>query len=232
MFAQFPGPLAAFVASGGALVISHQRGGSDLGSDWADAGRGSQKQNSYDDLYAIAEHLLTTDLTSTDRLAVTGWGNGGIMAGAAFAQRPDLWAAVVAQCPILDLVGSHRDPYGKFAISYEFAGFDTPDEVRRLAGTSPYQLVDDNTPYPWFYVHAGAIDSACPPGQTRKAVARIQAAVGPDTPALLRIWDGVGHGMASSRSEAVLHTTYWLSFLMKRFRMTPATNMTPATHPM
>ncbi|WP_030874433.1 prolyl oligopeptidase family serine peptidase [Streptomyces sp. NRRL S-1868] len=219
--AQFPGPLAAFVASGGALVISHQRGGGDLGSDWADAGRGSRKQTGYDDLYAIAEHLVGTGVTTTDRLAVTGWSNGGVMAGAAFAQRPDLWAAVVAQCPVLDLVGSHRDPYGRFAVPHEFGGFDTPEEVRRLAGMSPYQLIDDDTRYPWLYVHAGAIDSACPAGQIRKTLARVQAAAGPGTPALLRIWDGVGHGMATARSAAVLHTTCWLAFLMHRLDMTP-----------
>ncbi|MEU7158211.1 prolyl oligopeptidase family serine peptidase [Streptomyces chrestomyceticus] len=220
---QFPGPLAAFVASGGALVISHQRGGSDLGSDWADAGRGSGKQTGYDDLYAIAEHLVATGVTTNDRLAVTGWSNGGIMAGAAFAQRPGLWAAVVAQCPVLDLVGSHRDPYRKFAVSQDFGGFDTSDGVRRLAGMSPYQLITDDTRYPWLYVHAGAVDSACPPGQIRKTLARVQAAAGPGSPALLRVWDGVGHGMASGRSEAVLHTTYWLAFLMMRLGMTPAT---------
>ncbi|RII09677.1 Prolyl endopeptidase precursor [Streptomyces sp. YIM 130001] len=218
---QYPGPVGAFVASGGALVISHQRGGSDLGSGWGAAGQAGEKQTSYDDLYAIAEHLLATGVTTTDLLAVTGWSNGGIMAGAAFAQRPDLWAAVVSQCPILDLVGGHRDPYGKFAISQEFGSFESPEEVRRLAGMSPYQLVDDDGRYPWLYVHAGAIDSACPPGQIRKAVARIQAVTGPDAWALVRIWDGVGHGMASGRSEAILHTTFWLTFLMQRLGMSP-----------
>ncbi|MFH8983986.1 prolyl oligopeptidase family serine peptidase [Streptomyces varsoviensis] len=222
--AQYPGPSAAFVASGGALVISHQRGGADLGSDWADAGRQGRKQTSFDDLYAIAEHLLATGVTTTDRLAVTGWSNGGIMAGAVFAQRPDLWAAVVAQCPILDLVGSGRDPYGRFAVPHEFGGgFETPEAVRHLASMSAYQLVDGTAPsYPWFYVHAGAVDSACPPGQIRKTVARVQAAAGPDTPALVRVWEGVGHGMASGRSEAVLHTAYWLAFVMRRLGMTPA----------
>ncbi|MFE0359308.1 prolyl oligopeptidase family serine peptidase [Streptomyces nigra] len=218
---QYPGPLAAFVASGGALVLSHQRGGSDLGSDWADAGRLDRKQNSFDDLYAVAEHLLSTGVTTTGRLAVTGWSNGGIMACAAYVQRPELWAAVVAQCPVLDLVMAHRDPYGKFAVPAEFGGFDTSEEVHHLARMSAYQRVEEGVRYPWLYVHAGAADTACRPGQIRKGVARIQAAAGPGTPVLTRIWDGVGHGLSTRRSEAVLHTTYWLSFLMRRLAMTP-----------
>lgn len=220
--AQFPGPLAAFVASGGALAISHQRGGSDLGSSWADDGRVKNKQNSYDDLYAIAEHLVSTGLSTADRLAVTGWSNGGIMAGTALTQRPELWAAVVAQSPLLDLIGAaHRYPYCRFAIGAEFGDLDDPDEVRRLTAQSPYQLVDDDTRYPWFYVHAGADDMACPTGPSRRFVARLQATA-PAAPVLLRLWDGVGHGTASGRSAAMLHTSYWLAFIMRRLGMTPA----------
>ncbi|WIV54054.1 prolyl oligopeptidase family serine peptidase [Amycolatopsis nalaikhensis] len=219
--AQFPGPVAAFVEAGGALVISHQRGGGDLGSDWADAGRLKHKQNSYDDLYAIAGHLVATGVTTPGRLAVTGWSNGGIMAGTAFAQRPDLWAAVVAQCPVLDIIGCHRHPYGRFAITAEFGDLGDPDDVARLAGMSPYQLVEDDVAYPALYVHAGGADVACPPGPTRKFIARAQAAKGATAPVLLRVWENVGHGTATSRSEGVTHVTHWLAFLMRRMGLVP-----------
>ncbi|MFI0469838.1 prolyl oligopeptidase family serine peptidase [Saccharopolyspora sp. 5N102] len=219
--AQFPGPVAAFVAAGGALVISHQRGGGDLGSGWADAGRVRNKQNSFDDLYAIAEHLVLTGVTTSERLAVTGWSNGGIMAGIAFAQRPDLWAAVVSQCPILDIIGCHRHPYGRFAINAEYGDLGDPDDIARLAGMSPYQLIEDDVAYPSLYVHAGGADVACPPGPTRKFIARAQAAAGTTGPVLLRVWDGVGHGTATSRSEGVTQATHWLAFLMQRLNMVP-----------
>jgi prolyl oligopeptidase len=219
--AQYPGPLATFVASGGALAISHQRGGSDLGSDWADAGRLEDKQNSYDDLFAVAEDLISNGLSSPEQLTMTGWSSGGLTAGVAVTQRPDLWAAVVAQCPILDVIGSHRHPYGKLAIASDYGDLDDPAEVSRLATISPYHLIESDVDYPWFYVHAGAVDMACPPGQIRKFSARLQSSVGNFTPALLRVWDGVGHGTSSSRSEGVLHTTHWLAFLMRRLGMTP-----------
>ncbi|WP_236790858.1 prolyl oligopeptidase family serine peptidase [Amycolatopsis sp. GM8] len=220
--AQFPGPVAAFVAAGGALVISHQRGGNDLGSDWGNAGRVKNKQNSFDDVYAIAEHLVATGVTTSERLAVTGWSNGGIMAGAAFTQRPDLWAAVVPQCPILDIIGSNRHPYGRFAINAEYGDLDDPDDIARLAGMSAYQLVKDDVRYPALYVHAGNDDLACPPGQMRKFIARMQATAGATEPVLLRVWDRAGHGMSASRSEGITHTTHWLAFLMRRLGMAPA----------
>ncbi|GAA1559535.1 prolyl oligopeptidase family serine peptidase [Kribbella lupini] len=218
---QFPGPVAAFVAAGGALVISYQRGGSDLGSDWADAGRVKNKQNSFDDLYAIAEHLVATGVTTPERLAVTGWSNGGIMAAVAFTQRPDLWAAVVAQCPILDVIGCHRYPYGRFAVTAEYGDLGDPAEVARLAEMSPYQLIKGDVTYPALYIHAGGADVACPPGPTRKFVARLQATTQTTAPALLRVWDHVGHGTATRRSEGVTHATHWLAFLMQRLGIAP-----------
>lgn len=219
--AQFPGPVAAFVAAGGALAISHQRGGSDLGSDWADAGRVEHKQNSFDDLYAIAEDLVATGVTTTEKLALTGWSNGGIMAGVAYAQRPDLWAAVVAQCPVLDIVGTHRHPYGRFAVTAEYGDLDDPDDVARLARMSPYQNLKDGVAYPALYVHTGGADVACPPGPTRKFIARAQAATSVGGPALVRVWNEVGHGMATSRSDSITHATHWLAFLMRHLGMVP-----------
>ncbi|MFD2470380.1 prolyl oligopeptidase family serine peptidase [Amycolatopsis silviterrae] len=217
--AQFPGPVAAFVAAGGVLAISHQRGGGDLGSDWADAGRVEHKQNSFDDLYAIAEHLLDTGVTTREQLAVTGWSNGGMMAGIAYTQRPDLWAAVVAQCPILDVIGCHRHPYGRFAIGAEYGDLGDPEDVARLARMSPYQLVSDEVGYPALYVHAGGADVACPPGPVRKFVARVQAMAETSAPVLLRVWDDVGHGTATGRSDSVVHAAHWLAFLLERFGM-------------
>ncbi|GAA3543492.1 prolyl oligopeptidase family serine peptidase [Amycolatopsis ultiminotia] len=219
--AQFPGPVAAFVAAGGALVLSHQRGGSDLGADWADAGRVGNKQNSFDDLYAIAEHLVATGVTTREQLAVTGWSNGGMMAGVAYTQRPHLWAAVVAQCPILDVIGCHRHAYARFVVNAEYGDLGDPDDIARLAGMSPYQLVQDDVPYPALYVHAGGADVACPPGPMRKFVARVQAAPATTAPVLLRVWDHVGHGTTTSRSESVVHAAHWLAFLMQRLGMTP-----------
>jgi len=103
---QFPGPMAAFVAAGGAFVHAHLRGGAEFGREWWQGGRMSNKQNCYQDLYAIAEDLIAAGRATPQSLAVTGGSNGGIMAAVAATQRPDLWKAVIPRVPLLDLVGA------------------------------------------------------------------------------------------------------------------------------
>lgn len=127
----------------------------------------------------------------------------------------------MAQCPVLDVIGCHRHPYGRFAVTAEYGDLGDPDEITRLAGMSPYQLVNDDRTYPSLYVHAGGADLACPPGPSRKFVARLQAMTGTTAPVLLRVWDHVGHGTATGRSEGVTHATHWLAFLMRRLGMAP-----------
>ncbi|MBP2367523.1 hypothetical protein JOF36_003219 [Pseudonocardia parietis] len=109
----FPGPMAAFVAAGGVFVHGHLRGGAEFGRDWWEGGRLRNEQNSYADLYAIAETLISDGVTDPSLLAVTGGSNGGLMAEVAATQRPGLWAAAIPRVPLLDVVGACRDGYGR-----------------------------------------------------------------------------------------------------------------------
>lgn len=108
-------------------------GGSELGADWWQGGHLTNKQNSFSDLYAIAEQLIAARRCTPQLLAVTGMSNGGLLAGVAATQRPELWAAVVPRVPILDLIGACRDPYGRMGVQMDYANVDEPEEVRRLA---------------------------------------------------------------------------------------------------
>jgi len=174
-----------------------------------------RKQNGYDDLFAIAQDLIATGITTNLRLAVTGGSNGGLMAGVALTQRPDLWRVVVPRVPILDLIGGCREPYGRQAVTEELANVDEPSEVRRLATFSPYHLVRDGIRYPAVYVDAGGTDPRCPPWHARKFIARLQAATAGDAPILLHVWDNVGHGWATDRRIAVAEHAEWLAFALR-----------------
>jgi prolyl oligopeptidase len=217
---QFPGPMAAFVAAGGLFVHCHLRGGGEYGLDWWAGGRLKNKQNCYHDLYAIAEDLVSRGETRTDLLAVTGASNGGLMAGVVAVQRPDLWRVVVPRVPLMDLIGACRDPYGRNAISIDFADPDDPDDVRRLAGFSPYHLIEDGKRYPAVYVDAGDTDPRCPPWHARKFAARLQAAQAGDAPILVHIWSNVGHGAATAKHIEIEEQTEWLAFVMQQLGMT------------
>jgi len=217
---QFPGAMAAFVAAGGLFVHCHLRGGGEFGLDWWSGGRLKNKQNCYRDLYAIAEDLIARGATRSDVLAVTGGSNGGLMAGVAAVQRPDLWCAVVPRVPLMDLIGACRDPYGRNAVSIDFGNPDDADEVRRLAGFSPYQMIEDGKAYPAVYIDAGDTDPRCPPWHARKFAARLQAAQAEDAPILVRIWSNVGHGWATAKDVEIEEHTEWLAFVMQQVGLT------------
>lgn len=212
---QFPGPMAAFVAAGGVFVHAHLRGGSELGLEWWEGGRQRNKQNCYNDLYAIAEDLIAAGRSKPELLAVTGGSNGGLMAGVALTQRPDLWAAVVPRVPILDLIGACRERYDRWVVQQEFADISDPDEVRRLAGFSPYQLVRAGVRYPAVFVDAGDTDPRCPPWHARKFVARLQSATSGDGPILLHVWENAGHGWATAKEILITQNAEWLAFVMR-----------------
>jgi prolyl oligopeptidase len=212
---QFPGPMAAFVAAGGLLVHAHLRGGGEFGLEWWQGGRLVNKQNCYNDLYAIAEDLIATNRSTPQLLAVTGGSNGGQMAGVAATQRPELWKVVVPRVPALDLIGSCRDTYGRRAVAKEMANIEDPEEVRRLATFSPYHLVRDGVRYPAVFLLAGDTDPRCPPWHARKFAARLQAATAGSAPILVHIWENVGHGWATDKSIAVTEHTEWLAFTLR-----------------
>src|SRR5205823_15021647 len=112
----YPSAMATFVVAGGVFVHANIRGGAEFGKEWWEGGRMKNKQNCYADLFAIAEDLIATGVTTSERLAFTGGSNGGLLSGNAITQRPDLWKVVVPRVPILDLIGSCHDPYDRWAV--------------------------------------------------------------------------------------------------------------------
>jgi prolyl oligopeptidase len=218
---KFPGPMAAFVAMRGVLVHAHLRGGGEFGRQWWEGGRWKRKQNTYDDLYAIAEDLIADKRTTTKLLAVTGDSNGGQTAGVAVTQRPELWAVAVPRVPRLDLIGACRFSYGRQSnLEDRVTSLDDPEEARRLAEFSPYHLVRDGVRYPAVYLDVGDTDPRCQPGEARKFAARLQKASSGDAPVLLHVWENVGHGWATARKLAVLQHTEWLAFTLRHLGVT------------
>ncbi|MEO9237007.1 MAG: prolyl oligopeptidase family serine peptidase, partial [Jatrophihabitantaceae bacterium] len=114
--------IAAFVEAGGVWVVANLRGGAEYGSSWHDGGRLANKQNVFDDAIATAEHLIATGWTSTAQLAANGGSNGGLLAGALLTQRPDLFAAVVPQVGVLDMLRYEQFTIGRaWAADYGIA---------------------------------------------------------------------------------------------------------------
>lgn len=222
---KYVGAMAAFVEAGGVVCHSNIRGGGELGAHWWSDGRMQRKQQGYDDLFAIAETLIADGVATPETLAIQGTSGGGLLAGVALTQRPELWAVAVPRVAFVDILGAcARDPYGRNIVRTEFASdLDDPDEVRRLASFAPCALVREGVRYPAVFLDAGDVDPRCPPWHARKLAAHLQAVAGPeDPPIVLRVWEDVGHAMNNGRETDVRQNSAWLGFVMERLGMVPA----------
>jgi len=90
------------------------RGGGELGAKWHSDGKGLKKQNSFDDFIAAAEYLIKEKYTSSQRLAIMGGSNGGLLVGAVLTQRPDLFKVAVSEMGVYDMLRYHRFTGGRF----------------------------------------------------------------------------------------------------------------------
>src|SRR5204862_3218785 len=130
----------AWVEAGGVYAIANLRGGSEEGEEWHRAGMRERKQNVFDDFIAAAEYLIAEKYTNSQRLAIQGGSNGGLLVGAALTQRPDLFRAVICQVPLLDMLRYQNFQIAKLWIP-EYGSAEDPQQFRWLYTYSPYHRV-------------------------------------------------------------------------------------------
>jgi prolyl oligopeptidase len=198
---------------GGVYVDANLRGGAEYGEEWHLAGNLTRKQNVFDDFLACAQYLIDQKYTSPAHLAILGGSNGGLLMGAALTQRPDLFRAVVSEVGIYDMLRVELDPNGAFNVT-EFGTAKDPDQFKALYAYSPYHHVKDGTAYPAILLPTGENDHRVNPMESRKMIARLQAANSSGHPILLRTSSNAGHGLiGASVDEAVEQNADIYSFL-------------------
>ncbi|MQA93898.1 MAG: prolyl oligopeptidase family serine peptidase [Streptosporangiales bacterium] len=203
--------ILAWVEAGGSYAVAGLRGGLEEGEEWHRAGTFGRKQNVFDDFHAAAERLIADGVTTPDMLGISGGSNGGLLAGAAITQRPELYAAAVCSAPLLDMV--RYELFGLGATwNVEYGSADDPEQFGWLLGYSPYHHVRDGVSYPatLFTVFDG--DTRVDPMHARKMCAALQHATAGDAPILLRREAEVGHG-ARAVSRTVALSADQLAFL-------------------
>jgi len=210
MVPRFDPQVLLWLEQGGVYVVANIRGGGEYGEQWHHAGRLTTKQNCYDDFIACADHLVSTKMTSRERLAIMGRSNGGLMMGAVLTQRPDLARAVLAAVPVLDMLRSETTPNGIYNVP-EFGSVEDPEQFRALLGYSPYHHVVDETAYPAVLLTAGENDPRVEVWHAKKMTARLQQATSSDRPVLLRVSAG-GH-FHGSLDQTIDETTDCYAFL-------------------
>ena len=207
-----------WLEKGGVIAVASIRGGGEYGEEWHAAGKLTRKQNVFDDFIACAEHLIRGGYTTRERLAIEGGSNGGTLMAAAFTQRPELFRAVVSHVGIYDMLRVELDPNGAFNIT-EFGTVKEPDQFRALFAYSPYHRVVDGVSYPAILMPVGENDGRVNPAQSRKMVARLQAASSSGRPVLLRASSSSGHGIGTALEEQIALDADVFTFLFDQMGM-------------
>ena len=214
---RFDARAAVWMEQGGVYAIATLRGGGEFGEEWHRDGMLENKPNVFADFIAAAEWLVDNDYTNPDKLAIRGASNGGLLVGSAMTKRPDLFRAVFAGLPELDLVRFYQfTETNNMPALLEYGNGAVREEFEVLRTFSPYQNVRDGVHYPAVMLTQGDLDTRVPPLQARKMAARLQAATGSGLPVILDYDERTGHAGGRTFSRNVRTAAMELAFLLQQ----------------
>jgi len=186
-----------WLENGGVLAIPNLRGGGEYGEAWHKAGMTPNKQNVFDDFIAAAEYLKVQGYTSTEKLAMAGGSNGGLLVGATMTQRPDLCGVAFPAVGVMDMLR-----YQKFTIGWnwapEYGTSDNKEQFFNLYKFSPLHNLKPGTSYPATLITTADHDDRVVPAHSFKFAAALQAADAGPRPQLIRVDVNAGHGAGKS----------------------------------
>jgi prolyl oligopeptidase len=163
---------SAWLARGGVWVQANLRGGGEFGARWHKAALKENRYKVYEDMIAVAEDLIARQITSPERLGIMGGSQGGLLVGATFLMRPELFAAVVSQVPLMDMRRYNKLLAGASWMS-EYGNPDIPEEWAYIKTWSPYHMVQPDGEYPEVFIWTTTRDDRVHPGHARKMVAKM-----------------------------------------------------------
>ena len=203
-----------FMERGGIYVHAVLRGGGEYGEDWHVAGTKLQKQNVFDDFIAAAEYLINNKYTSSDRLAIQGGSNGGLLVGACMTQRPDLYRVCLPAVGVMDMLRYH-----KFTIGWNWApDYGTSDDSKEmfeyLRAYSPLHTLKPGVKYPATLVSTADHDDRVVPAHSFKFAARLQECQAGSAPTLISIGKDAGHGGGKPLAKRLAEQADILSFTL------------------
>ncbi|NOY06029.1 MAG: S9 family peptidase [Chlorobi bacterium] len=163
----------SWLERGGVYVLANIRGGGEFGPRWHLAALKEHRQRAFDDFIAVAEELIKKGITSPEHLGIMGGSNGGLLVGAVFTQRPELFNAVVCRVPLLDMKRYNKLLAGASWMG-EYGNPDVPEEWEYIRKYSPYHNLRPGMKYPVVFFSTSTRDDRVHPGHARKMVAKME----------------------------------------------------------
>lgn len=203
---------------GGVFAVANLRGGGEYGEKWHMAGTKANKQNVFDDFISAAEWLIANKYTSSEKLAIQGGSNGGLLVGAVLNQRPDLFGAALPAVGVMDMLRFHKFTIG-WAWTSDYGSSENPEEFKSLYAYSPIHNIRNGTKYPAVMVTTADHDDRVVPAHSFKYAATLQAAQAGDAPVLIRIETDAGHGAGKPTSKIIEELADTYAFLVRNLGM-------------
>ena len=216
--ANFNSPRLSLLDRGVAYVIAHVRGGDEMGESWHDDGMLMHKKHSFFDLIDSADYLVQQQWTSKDGLAIEGGSAGGLLMGAVTNLRPDLFKAVHAAVPFVDVINSMSDASLPLTVG-EYLEWGNPNEKPAfdcMRSYSPYDQLEKKA-YPAILVTTSYNDSQVMYWESAKYVAKLRTLKTDRNPLLLKIkMQAAGHGGASGRYDALQDPAFEMAWMLQQ----------------
>lgn len=209
---------AFFIEQGGIYVSVTLRGGSEYGEKWHKAGMLENKQNVFDDFIGAAEFLVKENYTNSQKIAIRGGSNGGLLVGAAMTQRPDLFKVALPAVGVMDMLRFHKFTVG-WGWAVEYGNADSASQFPYLFKYSPYHNLKPGISYPATMVTTADHDDRVVPAHSFKFAARLQEYHSGANPVLIRIDVNAGHGAGKPTSKLIDEATDIWSFVMHNLGM-------------
>jgi len=217
MPASFSTARLSLVDRGFIFAIAHIRGGKDKGYRWYTDGKMKKKKNTFTDFIAAGEHLVAEGFTQRGRIVANGGSAGGMLMGAIANMAPDLFLAIIADVPFVDVLNTMLDKDLPLTPP-EWPEWGNPlaskDDFDYIRSYSPYDNVEAKD-YPHILALAGLTDPRVTYWEPAKWIAKLRALNTSDNLVLLKTNMGAGHGGASGRFDGLKDTAFNYAFALK-----------------
>ncbi|WP_346290442.1 prolyl oligopeptidase family serine peptidase [Sphaerothrix gracilis] len=206
---------------GGIYAVPNLRGGGEYGEDWHLTGTKLKKQNVFNDFIAAAEWLIAHDYTRSEKLAIMGGSNGGLLVGACMSQRPDLFAAALPAVGVMDMLRFNQFTIG-WAWESDYGSPQNEAEFEALYAYSPLHNLKPGTQYPATLITTADHDDRVVPAHSFKFAAALQAAHQGEAPVMIRIETKAGHGAGKPTQKIIEEVADKWAFLQENLGASPA----------